>query len=254
MQHPVIKTVGIVAAVALLAGSMSAHADDRGRHGGPSSNQPSHQQSRAPSSHGQWSNGRSSHGQPAYGTSRNFRQGDFRADNRSGWSQGHVDQGRRDQGRPDWSNNRRGDGRWSNGNRSFDNVRFGSHRFVDRRNPRDFSPSRGFHGNQFQDGRFRNDRFNDGRFRNDRFFNDGRRLRYHVPAYYRPHGYFVHSWRSGDRLPVAFYGSRYVVWDYRDYRLSPPPWGYRWVRVDNDVVLAAITTGIVLSVVDNVFW
>jgi len=44
------------------------------------------------------------------------------------------------------------------------------------------------------------------------------------------------------------------VRDYRAYRLAAPPWGYQWVRVDNDVVLAAITTGLVLSVVDNLFW
>jgi Ni/Co efflux regulator RcnB len=36
--------------------------------------------------------------------------------------------------------------------------------------------------------------------------------------------------------------------------LYPPPYGYHWVRVDNDVVLAAITTGIVLAVVNQVFW
>jgi Ni/Co efflux regulator RcnB len=43
------------------------------------------------------------------------------------------------------------------------------------------------------------------------------------------------------------------VRDYRVYGLSEPPYGCRWVRVNNDVVLAAIATGVVLDVAYNVF-
>ncbi|HEY6642527.1 RcnB family protein [Povalibacter sp.] len=78
--------------------------------------------------------------------------------------------------------------------------------------------------------------------------------RFHAGTYYRPHGYHSHRWHPGARLPVAYYAPRYVVYDYPAYRLRPPPYGYHWVRVDNDVVLAAIATGIVLQVVNEVFW
>ena len=45
----------------------------------------------------------------------------------------------------------------------------------------------------------------------------------------------------------------YIVDDYYSYRLRPPPRGYHWVRVDNDVVLAAIASGIVVSAVYGIF-
>ncbi|MDE2420632.1 MAG: RcnB family protein [Gammaproteobacteria bacterium] len=78
--------------------------------------------------------------------------------------------------------------------------------------------------------------------------------RYRAPnPYFRPHGYQVRHWRGGDRLPPAYRGRQYYV-DYRYYHLNPPPRGYRWVRVDNDVVLAAITTGVILSVVQGLYY
>ncbi len=79
-------------------------------------------------------------------------------------------------------------------------------------------------------------------------------VRYRVGHYYRPQGYRYYSWRSGDRLPVAYYAPRYVIRDYGAYRLHSPPRGYHWVRVDNDVVLAAIATGAVLQVVNHIFY
>jgi Ni/Co efflux regulator RcnB len=77
--------------------------------------------------------------------------------------------------------------------------------------------------------------------------------RYHAGEYYRPHGYYYHTWRRGDRLPPAYRTRVYVVNNYSSYRLRHPPRGYHWVRVDNNVVLAAVTTGVVLEVVDNLF-
>jgi Ni/Co efflux regulator RcnB len=41
--------------------------------------------------------------------------------------------------------------------------------------------------------------------------------------------------------------------DYYTYRLRPPPRGYHWVRVDNDVVLAAVASGLVVSAVYGIF-
>jgi len=78
--------------------------------------------------------------------------------------------------------------------------------------------------------------------------------RWHWGTYYRPHGYAPRYWRRGDRLPVAYYGPRYVITNYYDCGLRAPPYGYHWVRVDHDVVLAAIATGVVLDVIYNQFW
>jgi Ni/Co efflux regulator RcnB len=52
---------------------------------------------------------------------------------------------------------------------------------------------------------------------------------------------------------VAYYAPRYVVHDYGHYRLRQPPRGHHWVRVNNDVVLAAITGGVVAEVVTGMF-
>ena len=62
---------------------------------------------------------------------------------------------------------------------------------------------------------------------------------------YRPaHPHYRHArWVRGHR----YYGPSYVVRDYGYYRLRPPPYGYHWVRADNDFLLVAITTGIILD-------
>jgi Ni/Co efflux regulator RcnB len=81
---------------------------------------------------------------------------------------------------------------------------------------------------------------------------DGRRYVY--GSYVRPSGYHYRSWRYGDYLPRSYYSRRYVVNDYYAYRLRPPPRGYHYVRVDHDVVLAAIASGIVVSAIYGIFY
>jgi Ni/Co efflux regulator RcnB len=83
---------------------------------------------------------------------------------------------------------------------------------------------------------------------------------HHAPArftmsarYVRPHGYHMHSWRRGERLPPAYRGSAYVIPDPAVYRLRAPPAGYYWVRVDNNAVLAAVATGVVVDIAANLF-
>ena len=41
--------------------------------------------------------------------------------------------------------------------------------------------------------------------------------------------------------------------DYRHYGLTPPPYGYQYVRVDNDVFLTAVATGLIASIVFGLF-
>lgn len=76
--------------------------------------------------------------------------------------------------------------------------------------------------------------------------------RYAAGRYQAPRGYYSHSWRRGERLPSAWRSNAYVV-DYRRYGLSAPPRGYHYVRVDNDVVLTAVATGVIASVVFGLF-
>jgi len=81
---------------------------------------------------------------------------------------------------------------------------------------------------------------------------DGHHKRYKAGRYVPPRGYKVHRWTRGERLPDAYRARTYVV-DYRHYGLNAPPRGYQYVRVGNDVVLTAIATGIVASVVADLF-
>jgi len=78
--------------------------------------------------------------------------------------------------------------------------------------------------------------------------------RYDRGRYIAPRGYYVRSWRHGDHLPRSYYESRYIVHDYGRYHLHAPPRGHHWVRVNNDVVLAAVASGLVVSVVNGLFY
>ena len=105
----------------------------------------------------------------------------------------------------------------------------------------------------------RNDHRDDRRYDRrdwDRYYgfrhHDGRRYQY--GRYVRPSGYYYRSWRYGDHLPRGYYSRRYIVNDYQAYRLRPPPHGYHYVRVDNDVVLAAIASGVVVSAIYGLFY
>lgn len=93
---------------------------------------------------------------------------------------------------------------------------------------------------------------------NDRWHRDYRAYdfrpshRFEAGRYYRPYGYVQHVWRHGEYLPHAYCAPRYVI-DYRTYGLRQPPYGYRWVRVDGDVMLTAIATGLIVGAVYDVF-
>ena len=76
--------------------------------------------------------------------------------------------------------------------------------------------------------------------------------RFSVSRYVHPRGYQARHWRSGQYLPVAYRGSSYVL-DHRHYRLPPPPYGYHYIRVDNNAVLTAIATGLIADVMFDLF-
>lgn len=157
------------------------------------------------------------------------RQDNRRNDYRNDWNRrdDHRWDGRRDDHRSD---GRRDDHHWNDGRR--DDRNWDNHRWTSP--PRYVSPPR-----------YASPSYHDYRRENGRW---------HWGSYYHPSGYAPHYWRRGERLPVAYYGPRYVIGNYYDCGLRAPPYGYHWVRVDHDVVLAAIATGVVLDVIYNQFW
>ncbi|CAM2151132.1 MULTISPECIES: RcnB family protein [Paraburkholderia] len=46
-----------------------------------------------------------------------------------------------------------------------------------------------------------------------------------------------HAWRKGDRLPPEYRDRQYVIDDWQQYRLKPPPRGYHWVGVSGQYYL-----------------
>ena len=60
-----------------------------------------------------------------------------------------------------------------------------------------------------------------------------------------------HSFRRGQRLPERYRNHQYVVNNYREHHLRPPPRGYHWVQTGGDYVLTAIATGIIADLIIN---
>jgi Ni/Co efflux regulator RcnB len=56
-------------------------------------------------------------------------------------------------------------------------------------------------------------------------------------------------WQRGQRLDARYRDDRYYVRDYHRHGLRAPPRGYRWQRVDDRYILAAVATGVIMSVI-----
>jgi len=91
--------------------------------------------------------------------------------------------------------------------------------------------------------------------RDNRFYYGGRYYdRFRGPAYVYPRGYAYRPWARGQYLPRSYFASPYYIDNWRVYGLRPPPPGYRYVRVGNDVVLAAIAGGLIAEVINGLFY
>ena len=78
--------------------------------------------------------------------------------------------------------------------------------------------------------------------------------RYRSPyRYYYPSGFSYRSWRIGYELPLAFLIADYFL-DYRPYGLAPPPYGCRWLRVGDDVMLVDIRSGVIVDILYNFYY
>ncbi|MFC3078264.1 RcnB family protein [Phenylobacterium terrae] len=59
-------------------------------------------------------------------------------------------------------------------------------------------------------------------------------------------------WSRGQYLPAEYRSSRYIIHDYRAYRLPPPPRGYGYVRHDDDVLLTSLASGLITQVLADI--
>ena len=55
------------------------------------------------------------------------------------------------------------------------------------------------------------------------------------------------------RLPSVYYVPNYYI-DWRAFDLAPPPYGYRWIRVESDAYLVETGTGVILDIVYDLFY
>jgi Ni/Co efflux regulator RcnB len=96
---------------------------------------------------------------------------------------------------------------------------------------------------------------NDGRYDWQRYRNQYRN-HYRAPRYYNPYGYSYGYRRFGIGiyLDSLFFGSRYWLSDPWEYRLPPAPYGCRWVRYYDDVLLVDTRSGYIVDVVHDFFW
>lgn len=71
-------------------------------------------------------------------------------------------------------------------------------------------------------------------------------------GYYRVEPrYYGYRWRTGAYLPPAY--RSYYVRDPYFYGLRPAPRGYRYVHAGNDILLIAVATGLIASVLNDVY-
>jgi Ni/Co efflux regulator RcnB len=57
-------------------------------------------------------------------------------------------------------------------------------------------------------------------------------------------------YQKGGRIPDEYRDHRYVVDNWHDYHLAPPPRDHQWVRSDNgEFLLVAISTGVIADII-----
>jgi len=148
---------------------------------------------------------------------------------------------------------RRDDRRDYRQDRRDDRQDYRSERRDDRRDWRqgDYDSRRDYR----QDRRW--DRNNRDWWRGRDDFRDYRGARYnqwYAPGYgyYRVEPrYYGYRWQRGAYLPSAY--RSYYVRDPYVYGLRPAPYGYRYVYAGNDIVMIAIASGLIASVLHDIF-
>jgi Ni/Co efflux regulator RcnB len=57
-----------------------------------------------------------------------------------------------------------------------------------------------------------------------------------------------HRWNRGERMGYNDWRGAQTV-DYRQYRLRQPPRGYEWRRQNDQFILGAVATGLIVSII-----
>ena len=103
------------------------------------------------------------------------------------------------------------------------------------------------HGDHDKHDHGHGDRHRDDRHHDRRHYSNSHRYRHYRHGYRYPAPRYVvrhEHWERGHR----YRGPNYVINNYGHYRLRPPPRGYHWVRANNDYLLVAIATGVILDI------
>jgi hypothetical protein len=168
--------------------------------------------------------------------------------NRGGQGDQGWDRNRGGHGDRDWDRNRNDRNSGWNRDRDRDHDRDRDRRYE---NGRDNSQFGWRNNNRGWDQRWRNDQRYDWRGHRNQYQN-----RYRINRYYNPYGYGYGYQRFGIGiyLDQPFFGRSYWISDPWQYRLPTAPYGYRWVRYYNDVLLVDLRTGFVEDVIYNFFW
>ncbi len=134
-----------------------------------------------------------------------------------------------------------------NGHGVNDSKHGGKHvdRRSDKKGGRDKRDDHHDHATDFNDRNDRQDRHDNRYYAKKRFRNSAR---YIAPRDYRPARYIV-----GNSLPPGYYDNNYYV-NHNSYSLAPPPRGYQWVRVDNDVYLVSTGNGQIRDILYSLFY
>ena len=85
-----------------------------------------------------------------------------------------------------------------------------------------------------------------------RDFRGARNGFWYAPGYgYRPieRRWYGHAWRRGEYVPIAYRG--YAVQDPYFYGLRPARPGYRWVYLNGNFALMALSSGLIADLVFN---
>jgi len=97
-------------------------------------------------------------------------------------------------------------------------------------------------------------RHDGGRYTDRERYNDyrrGQRDQYRDNSRYAYGQGYGHRWSRGQTIPHNYRSSWYVR-DYNRYGYRAPPRGYGYYRTDTgDVVLAALATGVIISLLSN---
>ncbi|HLI67575.1 MAG TPA: RcnB family protein [Caulobacteraceae bacterium] len=80
------------------------------------------------------------------------------------------------------------------------------------------------------------------------------RFHWRYGRWFGPPGFYYRPWFYGEYLPFGWYESEWYINDYWDYDLPVPPYGYEWIRNGPDALLVDVSDGMVVEVVQGIFY